>query len=157
MRSLLSAGLLLAFFLWVVRTFLFLVSRLTLAGLSLSRIMPWLIVLFLPAVRLIALLLPLLISLLIMFLIVHEYLHQVRNSWPEIGCGCHAMSPLLTENGTCAAYFECMIRKLKNGEYRLYSMKKNPKTGRRRNLGTFSTRADAEKHERAVQYFKRAG
>jgi len=48
-----------------------------------------------------------------------------------------------------------MIRKLKTGEYRLYSRKKNPKTGRRRNLGTFSSRAAAEKHERAVQYFKR--
>ena len=48
-----------------------------------------------------------------------------------------------------------MIRKLKSGEYRLYSRKKNPKTGRRRNLGTFSTRAAAEKHERAVQFFKR--
>jgi hypothetical protein len=48
-----------------------------------------------------------------------------------------------------------MIRKLKSGEYRLYSAKKNPKTGRRRNLGTFSSRAAAEKHERAVQYFKR--
>jgi hypothetical protein len=48
-----------------------------------------------------------------------------------------------------------MIRKLKNGRYRLYSRKKNPKTGRRRNLGTFSSRAAAEKHERAVQYFKR--
>ena len=48
-----------------------------------------------------------------------------------------------------------MIRKLKTGEYRLYSRKKDPKTGRRRNLGTFSTRAAAEKHERAVQYFKR--
>jgi hypothetical protein len=48
-----------------------------------------------------------------------------------------------------------MIRKLKSGEYRLYSRKKNPKTGRRRNLGTFSSRAAAEKHERAVQYFKR--
>ena len=48
-----------------------------------------------------------------------------------------------------------MIRKLASGEYRLYSRKKNPKTGRRRNLGTFSTRAAAEKHERAVQYFKR--
>jgi hypothetical protein len=47
-----------------------------------------------------------------------------------------------------------MIRKLKNGEYRLYSRKKNPKTGRRRNLGTFRSRAAAEKHERAVQYFK---
>ena len=48
-----------------------------------------------------------------------------------------------------------MIRKLKSGEYRLYSRKKNPKTGKRRNLGTFSSRAAAEKHERAVQYFKR--
>ena len=50
-----------------------------------------------------------------------------------------------------------MIRKLKSGEYRLYSRKKDPKTGRRRNLGTFSSRKAAEKHERAVQYFKRAG
>jgi hypothetical protein len=50
-----------------------------------------------------------------------------------------------------------MIRKLKSGEYRLYSRKKNPKSGRRRNLGTFTTRAAAEKHERAVQYFKRGG
>jgi len=48
-----------------------------------------------------------------------------------------------------------MIRKLADGTYRLYSMKKNPKTGKRRNLGTFNTRAAAEKHERAVQYFKR--
>jgi len=49
-----------------------------------------------------------------------------------------------------------MIRKLKSGEYRLYSRKKNPRTVKRRNLGTFSSRAAAEKHERAVQYFKRA-
>ena len=48
-----------------------------------------------------------------------------------------------------------MIRKLKSGKYRLYSRSKNPRTGKRRNLGTFSTRAAAEKHERAVQYFKR--
>jgi hypothetical protein len=48
-----------------------------------------------------------------------------------------------------------MIRKLKSGEYRLYSRKLYPKTGRRRNLGTFKSRAAAEKHERAVQYFKR--
>ena len=48
-----------------------------------------------------------------------------------------------------------MIRKLKSGEYRLYSRKANPRTGRRRNLGTFSTRQAAEKHEREVQYFKR--
>jgi hypothetical protein len=50
-----------------------------------------------------------------------------------------------------------MIRKLKSGEYRLYSRKTDPKTGKRRNLGTFKTRAAAEKHERDVQYFKRAG
>jgi hypothetical protein len=52
---------------------------------------------------------------------------------------------------------EGMIRKLASGGYRLYSRKINPKTGRRRNLGTFSTRAAAEKHERAVQFFKRKG
>jgi hypothetical protein len=48
-----------------------------------------------------------------------------------------------------------MIRKLKSGEYRLYSRKKDPKTGHRRNLGTFSSRTAAEQHERAVQFFKR--
>ncbi len=47
-----------------------------------------------------------------------------------------------------------MIRKLKSGEYRLYSKKLDPKTKKRRNLGTFKSRAAAEKHERAVQYFK---
>jgi hypothetical protein len=50
-----------------------------------------------------------------------------------------------------------MIRKLSSGQYRLYSRKVNPKTGRRRNLGTFDTRAAAEQHEREVQYFKRHG
>lgn len=50
-----------------------------------------------------------------------------------------------------------MIRKLKSGGYRLYSSKKNPSTGKRRNLGTFETLAAAKKHERAVQYFKRHG
>jgi len=48
-----------------------------------------------------------------------------------------------------------MIRKLRGGKYRLYSRKINPKTGKRRNLGTFNSRAAAEKHEKAVQYFKR--
>ena len=48
-----------------------------------------------------------------------------------------------------------MIRKLSSGEFRLYSKKLNPKTGKRRNLGTFKSRAAAEKHERDVQYFKR--
>ena len=50
-----------------------------------------------------------------------------------------------------------MIRKLKSGEYRLYSRKFDSKTGKRRNLGTFANRAAAEKQERAVQYFKRHG
>ena len=50
-----------------------------------------------------------------------------------------------------------MIRKLSNGEYRLYSRKVDPKTGRRRNLGTFHTLEQAQKHEREVQYFKRRG
>jgi hypothetical protein len=50
-----------------------------------------------------------------------------------------------------------MIRKLRTGGYRLYSRKANPQTGRRRNLGTFKTRAAAETHERAIQYFKRRG
>ena len=52
---------------------------------------------------------------------------------------------------------ESMIRKLKSGEYRLYSRKVDRKTGRRRNLGTFGTRSAAEKHERAIQVFKRRG
>ncbi|MBM3598166.1 MAG: hypothetical protein FJX35_08120 [Alphaproteobacteria bacterium] len=50
-----------------------------------------------------------------------------------------------------------MIRKLRSGEYRLYSRKIDPRTGRRRNLGTFKSRRAAVKHERAVQYFKRRG
>ena len=49
-----------------------------------------------------------------------------------------------------------MIRKLASGEYRLYSRKLDPKTGKRRNLGTFGSRAAAEKHEKEVQYLKRA-
>jgi hypothetical protein len=48
-----------------------------------------------------------------------------------------------------------MIRKIAGGKYRLYSRKKDPRTGKRRNLGTFSSRVAAEKHEREVQYFKR--
>jgi len=49
-----------------------------------------------------------------------------------------------------------VIRKLPSGRFRLYSRKRDPKTGRRRNLGTFASRAAAQKHERAVQFFKRA-
>ena len=48
-----------------------------------------------------------------------------------------------------------MIRKLSTGQYRLYSRKADPKTGKRRNLGTFATREQAAQHEREVQYFKR--
>ena len=48
-----------------------------------------------------------------------------------------------------------MIRKLASGKYRLYSRKKDPRTGKRRNLGTFSSKGAAEKHEREIQYFKR--
>ena len=50
-----------------------------------------------------------------------------------------------------------MIRKLKSGEYRLYSRKKDAKTGKRRNLGTFATLEKAKQHETDVQNFKRAG
>jgi hypothetical protein len=57
--------------------------------------------------------------------------------------------------GNVFASHSLMIRKLSSGEYRLYSRKKDPKTGRKRNLGTFATREAAEKHEREVQYFKR--
>jgi len=50
-----------------------------------------------------------------------------------------------------------MIRKLASGEYRLFSRKRDPRTGKRRNLGTFGSLAAAQKHERAIQYFKRHG
>jgi hypothetical protein len=50
-----------------------------------------------------------------------------------------------------------MIRKISSGEYRLYSRKRDPKSGRRRNLGTFKTRREAEQRERAVQFFKHRG
>jgi len=50
-----------------------------------------------------------------------------------------------------------MIRKLKSGEYRLYSRKKDPRTGKRRNLGTFATLKAAQQHEREIQFFKRKG
>jgi hypothetical protein len=57
--------------------------------------------------------------------------------------------------GSCIKRGVSMIRKLQSGQYRLYSRKVDPKTGKRRNLGTFNSRAAAEKHEREVQYFKR--
>ena len=57
--------------------------------------------------------------------------------------------------GACLAREDQMIRKLKTGEFRIYSRHRDPKTGKRKNLGTFSTREKAEEHERAIQYFKR--
>ena len=65
--------------------------------------------------------------------------------------------PIPIQPAHAEAHLFCMIRKLQSGEYRLYSRKKDAKTGKRKNLGTFSSQAAAKKHERAVQYFKRAG
>jgi hypothetical protein len=65
---------------------------------------------------------------------------------------------LIIEGGQAAkAEEDNMIRKLKSGEYRLYSRKRNPSTGKRRNLGTFRRLEAAKRHERAVQFFKRRG
>jgi hypothetical protein len=76
---------------------------------------------------------------------------EVRDGKRSAKTGSEAQHP----QGTGGRRLAAMIRKLKSGGYRLYSRKVNPKTGRRRNLGTFKTRSAAEKHERAVQYFKR--
>lgn len=56
----------------------------------------------------------------------------------------------------CSREDSIMIRKLKSGGFRIYSRKPDPKTGKRRNLGTFGSRAAAERHERAIPYFKHA-
>lgn len=61
----------------------------------------------------------------------------------------------LKERCPAAERFAGMIRKLASGEFRLYSRKKDPKTGKRRNLGTFDSKEAAQKHEKDVQYFKR--
>ena len=72
---------------------------------------------------------------------------------PQRAAHFRATHLILTTRGheDCA---ENMIRKLNSGKFRLYSRKKDPRTGKRRNLGTFDTRKAAEAHERAVQYFK---
>jgi hypothetical protein len=69
----------------------------------------------------------------------------------------HREGAVVLANGANNALETAMIRRLSSGVYRLYSRKADPKTGKRRNLGTFKTRAAAEKHEREVQYFKRTG
>jgi hypothetical protein len=66
----------------------------------------------------------------------------------------HALTYLRPPEGAGVSQ---MIRKLKSGQYRLYSRKPDPRTGKRRNLGTFGSRAAALKHERAIQFFKRRG
>jgi hypothetical protein len=73
--------------------------------------------------------------------------HALSSSAYIIRAGNHSLSRSLADVH--------MIRKLPSGEYRLYSRKVNPKTGKRRNLGTFDSRSAAMKHEKAVQYFKR--
>src|SRR6185437_3990896 len=65
------------------------------------------------------------------------------------------MSAVLTAAASSSLLAGDMIRKLAGGKYRLYSRKKNPRTGQRRNLGTFSSRKAAQQHEREVEYFKR--
>lgn len=73
------------------------------------------------------------------------------------GFGLENDSSYFPNLNACLTHLFCMIRKLKSGEYRLYSRKKDAKSGKRKNLGTFSSLAAAKKHEKAVQYFKRAG
>lgn len=78
----------------------------------------------------------------------------MRDSCAEVNgtCDAHPHQDIRIDPDSTEA---TMIRKLKSGEYRLYSKKKDPKTGKRRNLGTFKSRKAAEKHEKDVQYFKR--
>lgn len=89
-----------------------------------------------------------------------NHVERVATRCCVAGCGrrvlaaCHA-DPLRVEMESFEG--QAMIRKLKNGDYRLYSRKLNPKTGKRRNLGTFRSRREAEQHEREVQFFKRGG
>jgi hypothetical protein len=82
-------------------------------------------------------------------------LHCSVASGQEVSAGSARRQARRLERYPTPARLSGMIRKLKSGEYRLYSRKTDPKTGKRRNLGTFDTRAGAEKHEREVQYFKR--
>ena len=72
-----------------------------------------------------------------------------------MGGGAVSVPSLFANRRTDIGISFCMIRKLQSGEYRLYSRKKDAKSGKRKNLGTFSSRVAAQKHERAVQYFKR--
>lgn len=76
-------------------------------------------------------------------------------SWSKLSPGKVAALPCKAAPCLCSRISRDMIRKLKSGEYRLYSKKKDASTGKRKNLGTFASREKAEKHERDVQYFKK--
>lgn len=78
---------------------------------------------------------------------------SAANEFDSFHLGAILASPLCSA-GNSFQGADVVIRKLSSGKYRLYSRKANPSTGKRRNLGTFNSRAAAEKHERAVQYFK---
>jgi hypothetical protein len=86
-----------------------------------------------------------------------QYSWVEEERWPPRPLAGSPLSPSSERYAESGGRSEDMIRKLSSGGYRLYSRKKDPKTGRRRNLGTFKTRAAALRHERAVQYFKRVG
>ena len=76
-------------------------------------------------------------------------------SWSKLSPGRWEALPCKAAPCACSRISRGMIRKLKSGEYRLYSKKKDASTGKRKNLGTFASREKAEKHERDVQYFKK--
>jgi hypothetical protein len=89
-------------------------------------------------------------------LLVVEQHDDSRKSMAELqNAAREGRRQLITSEDAKPNWESVMIRKLASGKYRLYSRKQDPKTGKRSNLGTFETRAAAEKHERAVQYFKR--
>lgn len=83
-----------------------------------------------------------------------------RNAWGKSPSRAPTAADALPSSAACVNAADSakqepdMIRKLASGEYRIYSRQPDPKTGKRRNLGTFPTRAKAEKHEREIQYFK---
>jgi hypothetical protein len=83
--------------------------------------------------------------------------HRLRMLVRDGRAAQETLQRLPTQLSRRGSAIDVMIRKLKSGGYRLYSRKLNPATGKRRNLGTFTTLAAAARHERQVQYFKRKG
>jgi hypothetical protein len=94
------------------------------------------------------------------FTLLAEFTRVVEQLSSQLQCGEQLANVVVVEDAEAQLYppeEASMIRKLKSGEYRLYSRNVDARTGRRRHLGTFGTRAAAEKHERAIQFFKRHG